>query len=164
MSHFPAGQPYSTVQPSGTYQGTQRNPLEMGNASFATYSATLNFGVGATDPYLLFTTEANRGRFFPTKIAIMAAVGSQNALSSSAPVVRIGWFNRSNPYDNWVSLESCQSILDNQFGAGLYDKMTLETWEAFLSAPPSTPVYIDLAPSTVANDIRIVNVFGIYTG
>lgn len=163
MSHFPAGQPYSSVGPAGA--GISQNvAMRLGNASFASYSTALNFGVGATDPYLLFTTDANRGRFFPTKIAIMATVGAFNGLSSSSPNVRIGWFNRSNPYDNWVSLKAIQSILDNQFGAGMYDEMELETWEAFLSAPPSTDVYIDLAPSTVANDIRIVNVFGIYTG
>jgi hypothetical protein len=163
MSHFPAGQPYSSVAVAGA-NVSQALPMSFGNASFASYSATLNFGVGATDPYLLFTTEANRGRFFPTKIAIMAAVGSFNGGIASTPVVRIGWFARSNPYDNWVSLKTVQSILDNNFGAEQYNDMDLETWEAFLSAPPSTGIYIDLAPSTTTNDVRIVNVFGIYTG
>lgn len=162
MSHFPAGQPVSALAP-GTLN-TQALALATGNTAFATYSSTLNFGVGATDPYLLFTTAADRGRFFPTKISIAAVFGASNGAVSSSPIVRIGWFARSNPYDNWVNQVSMQSILDNTFGAGYYNNIDPETWEAALSAPPSTPIYCDLAPSTVTNDIRIVTVSGFYTG
>ena len=159
MSFFPAGIPYNN-----TFGVRQLEAMATGENLLTSYTTTLNFGVGATDPYLLFTTDANRGRFFPTKIAIIAVKGSSNGAVASQPITRIGWFARSNPYDNWVSLEACQSILANNFGAGQYDNMTLQTWEAFLSAPPSTAVYIDLAPSTVTNDVRTVTVFGIYTG
>lgn len=161
MSYFPAGVQYNNTSATGIRQNEAMATAEQ---LFATYSTTLNFDGGSTAPYLLFTTDANRGRFFPIKIAIAAVKGSSNGLSSSSPVVRIGWFNRSNPYDNWVSAASCQSILDNTFGAGYYNNITLQTWEAFLSAPPSTDVYLSLVPSSVAGDFRIVTVLGLYTG
>jgi hypothetical protein len=165
MSHFPAGQPSSSLAPlAASNVVTQGRAIITGNTHFASYSTTLNFGVGGTDPYLLFTTDANRGRFFPTHIVIAAVKGAFNGLASSAPVAYIGWTSVSNPYDNWVSNYGCQSILDNQFGAGQWDIATLQTWQGFKSAPPSTDVYINLALSGVANDVRTVTVFGIYTG
>lgn len=163
MSHFPAGQPVSTLAPSPN-PTTQDVAMATGNTEFASYSATLNFGVGGTDPYLLFTTDANRGRFFPTSIVITPVYPSRNGVTASAPTANIGWFAGSNPYDNWVGNFNCISIQDTLFSSSQWTEVTLQTWQHNKSAPPSTDVYIDLALSTLANDYRTVTVFGLYTG
>jgi len=166
MSHFPAAQPYSSVFPPGEMI-TQEDAVATGNLTYATYSTALNFGVGATDPYLFFTTASDRGRFFPIHVNITAVNGmSQGLAAVTGPVVRIGWTNRSNPYDNWVNQVGLVAPLQDSFGPGQYDNdVELYTqWEAYKSAAPGTPIYIDLAPGSGAADVRVVTLVGIYTG
>ncbi len=168
MSHFPAGQVQSDVPLYPAGQATQKLALDTGNAMYDVYSAKVTmFPTGDT---LLFTTDANRGRFFPIFIGITAVFGSR-AVTSTPPNVFIGWQNpgRSNAYDNWLSNEGLQAIYDNagqRFGAGYYDKTTLTgpSWSAFLSAPPSTPIYMRVAGTNTSTDLRVVTIVGLYTG
>jgi len=167
MSYFPAGWPSVAGGISGGSASSryyQERAVEDANSMLATYSAALNMGVGATTQ-LLFTTAADRGRFFPLHVTIAAVYGTAQSLAGvTAPTVRIGWYARSNPYDNWVNQVALTAPLQDSFGSGNYNIVPLETWEAFLSAPPSTPVYLALAPGSGVNDVRVVTVVGIYLG
>lgn len=167
MSHFPAGQVYSTVPAYPANKQTQDEAIATGDTCFAVYTAVVDFNV--TGAVLLFTTDANRGRFFPIGINVTAVPNSQNGGTSYPPNTYIGWQNpgKSNAYDNWLSAESLQSISDNLFGSGMYDTTGLKSpiWNAYLSAPASTGVYINITRSnTVIADKRIVSIIGIYTG
>lgn len=162
MSHFPAGQPESAAGFPGTVY-TQALALQTDRTRYAIYTATVTMNVSSAGT-LLFTTDANRGRFFPVFIICTPTPSSSTAASSTGPSLRVGWFARSNPYDNWVNQFGLEGLGNNTFGSGNYDLPDLTTWEAMLSAPPSTGIYAAWAASTAASDQRNLTIIGIYTG
>lgn len=167
MSHFPAGQPYA----SGTgWPGTnhlQRQAIDNSNFCMAAYTATINVTTpGATA--LLFTTAANRGRFFPLFVQAACVNDTRTPAGIQNPVIDVGWRNPGNafPYDDWVNQEGLQAVASGGFGPGNYNNLISISYRQYsLSAPASTGVYAYVrTASSATGDKRIVTVVGFYTG
>lgn len=108
------------------------------------YSVSPNMtAIGANT---IFTTEANRGRFFPVDIWFYPTVAGN---ASSTPQIRIGYTNSGTIYSDWVTTTSFLSSL----AVGQYFEIPLKSDAGGTaptgrySAPPSTAIvfYVSLA-------------------
>ncbi len=112
-----------------------------------TYVATPNLtAVGAN---AFFTTEANRGRFFPVDIWVCPIV---NTGTTATPTFRIGYTNSGTVYSDWVSGQTFLSslLLNQYFEAPLKADAGGTAPTGRYSAPPSTPVVIYVATAGAA--------------
>lgn len=124
---------------------------------FAMVTASVDFK--QTGTFHFFTTESDRGRFFPTKIVICAEHVSSSGV---APTLDIG--KNSPSYNGWLNatLTAPNYLL---YGSGQYEFPTLTSVTATAtSADPGTDVYykIDVA-STSTHDTRSIILMGFYT-
>ena len=109
----------------------------------------------------IFTTAANRGRFFPTAVWFNPSV---NTGSTSTPVIRIGYTNSGTVYSDFVSSYAfLSSLLAGQFfEIPLKADATGTPPTGRFSAPPSTPIVLYVATAGAAPCAGQVIVAGFY--
>lgn len=161
MSYIPLNNPPSdlaTTFVSG-YALNQKPAYLTGTNCFA--SASINLNVNIVSVSALFTTEINRGNFFP----ILVAVSCQEVYSGNItnPVFSIGWTSPS--YSDFIanqSLTRAQTSITT-FGTGNYEIFNIGTKN---SASPGTDIKINISTvdTGAIKDVRTISIFGFYTG
>lgn len=114
--------------------------------------------IGATT---VFTTEANRGRFFPVSVWFNPSVATG---TSSTPVVRLGYTNSGTVYSDFVSsFTFASSLAQGQFfEIPLKADATGTPPTGRFSAPPSTAIVFYVATAGAAPCAGQVIVTGFY--
>lgn len=172
MSHMPIGQASPAVRPAG-FAVSNSYGVDTANRYFATYAKDVN--METTGTYLLFTTETNRGRFFPTYVQVICQSSFAVSAPVNNPVINIGYVLTSAPnYDEWVSQEGLSTVYGDigtgQWEQGVVEDITgiaIRAQQDAKSAAPGTNIYLvvqQASSSSVIADIRTVVVAGFYTG
>ena len=166
MSHFPAGQVRSTTPGWPGTKITQGVALGSSRVTLASYSANVNMTVSGA--HVIFTTDADKGRFFPILITAYCTAGNQPG-GLYPPAVSIGWNpGNTQPYIDWVNQEGIAGITALGYGPGNYQvpadfPIGYTIYNA--SAPPSTNVVVYVFNTSGASiDTRTFVIWGFYTG